>query len=61
MMLTNSSWGVLPVTRIESKQIGAGAPGEAAMRLRRLWLDEVESGPQPTPQTDQGGSNCTLS
>jgi len=44
VMLTNSSWGVLPVTRIEGKAIGDGKPGEATRRLRRMWLDEVESG-----------------
>lgn len=44
VMLTNSSWGVLPVTRIEGRTIGGGAVGEWTMRLRRMWLDEVESG-----------------
>ncbi|MBX3404841.1 MAG: aminotransferase class IV family protein [Phycisphaeraceae bacterium] len=36
-MLTNSSWGVLPVTRIEAKAIGAGAPGPLAARLIDAW------------------------
>lgn len=37
VFLTNSSWGVLPVTRVEAKQIGAGAPGPIARDLRDRW------------------------
>lgn len=36
-LLTNSSWGVLPVTRIEAKTIGTGAPGPLAARLIDAW------------------------
>lgn len=32
--LTNSGWGVLPVVRVEGKEIGSGAPGPATQRLR---------------------------
>jgi len=34
VLLTNSSWGVLPVVRVESGVIGDGAAGEMGRRLR---------------------------
>lgn len=42
--LTNSSWGVLPMTQIEAKPIGSGAVGELTKRLRAHWLDALERG-----------------
>ena len=36
--LTNASWGVLPVVRVERGEIGGGAPGAATRRLREAWL-----------------------
>jgi branched-subunit amino acid aminotransferase/4-amino-4-deoxychorismate lyase len=36
-MLTNSSWGVLPVTRVEARAIGTGSPGPLAARLIDAW------------------------
>ncbi|HVU63304.1 MAG TPA: aminotransferase class IV [Phycisphaerales bacterium] len=44
-MLTNSSWGVLPVVRLEANAIGAGAPGKVTLDLRGAWLDRL---PRPT-------------
>jgi branched-chain amino acid aminotransferase len=41
--LTNVSWGVLPVVRVERSAIGGGTPGEATRRLRKAWLDTVEA------------------
>jgi branched-subunit amino acid aminotransferase/4-amino-4-deoxychorismate lyase len=41
--LTNVSWGVLPVVRVERSAIGGGTPGEATSRLRKAWLDTVEA------------------
>lgn len=41
VFLTNSSWGVLPVTRLESKEIGAGTPGELTKTLRKKWLEDA--------------------
>jgi branched-subunit amino acid aminotransferase/4-amino-4-deoxychorismate lyase len=43
VLLTNSSWGVLPVIALESTLIGkhtkhAGKPGPIAQTLRKLWL-----------------------
>jgi branched-chain amino acid aminotransferase len=37
LMLTNSSWGVLPCVRVEHKTIGAGQPGPMAQRLMDAW------------------------
>ena len=40
VLLTNSSWGVLPVTGVEREQIGDGTPGPVARSLRAWWLAE---------------------
>jgi branched-chain amino acid aminotransferase len=40
VFLTNSSWGVLPVVRVEREEIGAGVVGGLAADLRRAWLIE---------------------
>lgn len=40
--LTNSSWGVLPVTRVEAERIGGGAPGPITIRLRSSWRALIE-------------------
>ena len=41
LFLTNSGWGVLPVVRVEGKEIGSGEPGELTNRLRGAWLAET--------------------
>jgi len=38
VVLTNSSWGVLPVVRVEKEAIGGGAVGPLAARAREAWL-----------------------
>ncbi|MBL8745999.1 MAG: aminotransferase class IV [Phycisphaerae bacterium] len=43
VFLTNSSWGVLPVTAVEAKSIGAGGVGEFTARLRNKWLEMLRS------------------
>lgn len=43
--LTNSSWGVLPVVRVEGKPIGAGdnpAPGPLARAMLEAWRASLE-------------------
>jgi branched-chain amino acid aminotransferase len=40
VFLTNSSWGVLPVTRVESQAIGNGEVGEVTRQVRGEWLRE---------------------
>lgn len=35
--LTNSSWGVLPVVRVEASTIGAGKPGRVAREMLAKW------------------------
>ncbi len=37
VFLTNSSWGVLPIVRVEGKQIAGGTPGDVSRRLRERW------------------------
>ncbi len=44
VMLTNSSWGVLPVVRVEATQIGSGKPGDVTMAM--LEAVEAEEGMQ---------------
>lgn len=40
--LTNSSWGVLPVVRVEQHEIGDGLVGHVTKRLREGWLELVD-------------------
>jgi branched-subunit amino acid aminotransferase/4-amino-4-deoxychorismate lyase len=42
VFLTNSSWQLLPVTRVEKKPIGDGQVGPWSRRLRAALLDQVE-------------------
>ncbi|MBX3381173.1 MAG: aminotransferase class IV [Phycisphaeraceae bacterium] len=37
VLLTNSSWGVLPVVAVESRVLGAGKPGDVGMALMAAW------------------------
>jgi len=36
VFLTNSSWGVLPVVKVEAETIGSGAPGDVTKKLREV-------------------------
>jgi branched-chain amino acid aminotransferase len=38
LFLTNSSWGILPVVRVEREQIGPGTVGQMTTRIRDAWL-----------------------
>jgi len=42
VFLTNASWGVLPVVRIEQETVGDGAVGAVTRMLRQDWLEMVE-------------------
>ena len=42
IFLTNSSWHLLPVTRVEKKTVGDGKPGEMCRRLRSALLELIE-------------------
>jgi len=42
VFLTNVSWGVLPVVRVERSTIGSGGVGPATRRLRQAWLEAVD-------------------
>lgn len=37
VFLTNSSWGVLPVVRLEAETVGPGRPGPIATGLTKAW------------------------
>lgn len=39
VLLTNSSWGVLPVVALEQSVIGEGRPGSLTSRLRAAWVE----------------------
>lgn len=41
LFLTNSSWGVLPVVRVERENIASGSPGPLTARIRSWWLSEL--------------------
>ncbi|MDI1288341.1 MAG: aminotransferase class IV [bacterium] len=43
VLLTNSSWGVMPVVQLESKTIGDGAVGPITRMLVERWRDVVAS------------------
>jgi len=38
VFLTNSSWGVLPVTAVEAEPVGSGDVGEVCRSLRERLL-----------------------
>ena len=38
VFVTNSSWGVLPVVRVDESIIGNGKPGACAISMRECWL-----------------------
>lgn len=42
VFLTNSSWLVLPVSKVERKEISSGTPGPITTRLREALLDLIE-------------------
>lgn len=42
LFLTNSSWGVLPVVRVEAEEIGDGTPGAVTRELRAGLEEETE-------------------
>ncbi|MBX3388018.1 MAG: aminotransferase class IV family protein [Phycisphaeraceae bacterium] len=43
VLLTNSSWGVLPVVAVESRVLGAGKPGEVGTAMVAAWSGKVTS------------------
>lgn len=42
VFLTNSSWGVLPIVKVEAGAIGDGVPGKHAREFRRAWRSQFE-------------------
>lgn len=43
VMLTNSSWQVLPVTAVENERIGGGEVGPVTKQLRQALLERIET------------------
>lgn len=43
VMLTNSGWGVLPVTKIEKHTVGTGVAGQLTTQLRKDYLALVDT------------------
>ncbi|NBC10759.1 MAG: hypothetical protein GVY24_03370 [Planctomycetes bacterium] len=43
LMLTNSSWQILPVVAVEKSTIGDGKPGELTAKLRHALLKRIEA------------------
>ncbi len=41
VLLTNSSWGVLPVVRVEGATIGLGEPGPVGRQLAAAWSRQI--------------------
>ncbi|MEM1165949.1 MAG: aminotransferase class IV [Planctomycetota bacterium] len=41
VFLTNSSWGVLPVVKVEAEAIGDAVPGGLTTRVRARWAEVV--------------------
>jgi branched-chain amino acid aminotransferase len=41
VFLTNSSWGILPVVRVEKEEIGSAIVGGLTADIRRAWLMET--------------------
>ena len=37
VFLTNSSWGVLPITRVEQRLIADAVPGQITRQLMDAW------------------------
>lgn len=41
LFLTNSSWQVLPVVKVEKETVGDGRPGALTMKLRKMLIDDI--------------------
>lgn len=49
VFLTNSSWHILPVTRVEKAAIRDGKPGPITQRLREALLERIEQETRSNP------------
>lgn len=49
IFLTNSMWGVLPVSKLEDRPVGPGSPGPVAKRMREGLRDLIESETRRSP------------
>ncbi len=53
VFLTNSSWQVLPVVRVEKEKIGSGKVGPLTARLRKRLLDRIAGETAPPPESSR--------
>ncbi|TVQ60734.1 MAG: hypothetical protein EA378_10780 [Phycisphaerales bacterium] len=53
VMLTNSSWGVLPVVRVEQHLIATGEVGEVTRLLRAAWLAAETAEPEEEGEVER--------
>lgn len=49
IFLTNTTWGVLPVSQIEGQAIGSGVAGPISRRFRELLMDLIEAETRGSP------------
>ena len=55
IFLTSTAGGVMPVARLDGRQVGTGKPGPVTTRIRnRYW--ELHSDPRYTLEVDYGGN-----
>jgi len=47
IFLTNSGWGVLPVTRVEKRDIGPGRPGDVTKQAIKATTPQDQQEPRP--------------
>ncbi len=60
VFLTNSSWQVLPVSRIEKQTIAQGKAGPTTLTLRQALLEQIETqtkNPHKLVDDEQGGAS----
>jgi branched-chain amino acid aminotransferase len=55
VFLTNSSWHVLPVVRVEQRTIGTGTPGPVTARLRAALLACIDAECREAASPREGG------
>ena len=50
--LSSTAGGIMPVSRVDGKPLGAGRPGPVTTRFRSLYWEKREAGWRGTPVAD---------
>jgi branched-chain amino acid aminotransferase len=50
--LSSTAGGIMPVSRVDGRPLGTGAPGPLSLRFRTLYWDKREAGWLGTPVKD---------